>query len=359
MSSIYGILQVGRSALLAQQKGIAVTGENIANVSTEGYSRRRLNLTEGASVTTPNGSVSSGVVAKSVERVYDSFLGAQINQQEQELGRWQAQKDALDMAEVWFNEANGEGLSETLFEFWSAWDDLANDPSGYVERSSLLSKSENLADQLQSVYDALSPKPSPLDDEVGDAVNRINTLAAEIADFNQQIVKVEMSGSNANQQRDSRDQALEELSSLIDLNTFEQDDGSVTVKLGDGKSLVEGNTRHELTTLYNDDDHKDIAWAESAAASISDTISGGRLKGLLEIRDEILPGYMESLETLSETLKWQINALHSDGFGLDGSTGVDFFCGKSLKRQFRRQCQNRVGYGQDCRLPDLRRSSGR
>ena len=358
MSSIYGILQVGKSALLAQQKGIAVTGENIANVSTEGYTRRTLNLTEGVSITTANGSISTGVVAESVERVYDSFLGAQINQQEQELGRWQAQKDALDMAEVWFNEADGEGLSETLSEFWSAWEDLANDASGYVERASLLSISEELADQLQSVYDSLSPTPSPLDDQVEDAVSQINTLASEIADLNEQIVKVEMSGSNANAQRDSRDQALEELSSLIDIDTFEQEDGSVTVKLGDGKSLVEGITQHELTTVNNDDGHKDVAWAISPTASISDSISGGTLKGLIEARDEIIPGYMERLEILSETLKSQINA-PSFGWVRTGRLyGGQFFHGKSLKRQFRRKFQNCVGYGQNCRRRDLRRPSG-
>ncbi len=327
MSSIYGILQAGKSAVLAQQKGIEVTGQNIANVNTPGYARRRLNLTQGIAVSTSAGPVGTGVIAKGVERIYDRFLGTQINQEEQELGRWEARRNALDMAEIRLNEAGGEGVSEALGEFWNAWQDLANDPSGYVQRVSLLGKGEDLANKLQSVYDALSPVPSPWDDQVEDAVSQINLLASKIADLNQKIVQVETSGHNANEQRDARDLALKELSELIDINTFEQENGSINVKLGDGKSLVDGAHLRELTTMYNAAGQKDLAWSDSPAASISHGISSGALKGLFETRDEIVPGYMSRLETLAGTLKAQINALHSDGFGLKGSTGVDFFTG--------------------------------
>lgn len=330
MSSIYGILQTGKSAVLAQQKGIEVTGQNISNVNTPGYTRRRLNLTQGIAISSSAG----GVIAKGVERVYDRFLGAQINQEEQEMGRWEARRDALDMTEIRFNDAAGGGLSEALGEFWNAWQDLANDPSGYVQRVSLLGKGEDLADKLQSVHDTLSPIPSPWDDQVADAIAQINLKSSKIADLNQKIVQVETSGDNANEQRDARDLALKELSSLIDINTFEQEDGTLNVKLGDGKSLVDGVHGRELTTMNNDAGHKDVCWSDAPAASISDSISSGALKGIIETRDEIVPGYVRSLETLAGTIKAQINALHSDGFGLAGSTGVDFFTGNLSSGDF-------------------------
>ena len=334
MSSIYGILQTGKSAVLAQQKGIEVTGQNIANVNTPGYTRRRLNLTQGMAIASSAGQIGTGVVAKGIERVYDSFLGAQINQEEQELGRWEARRDALYLAEIQFNEADGGGLSEALGKFWNAWQDLANDPSGYVERVSLVGKGEDLANKLQSVYDALSPVPSPWDAQVTDAVSQINLRAAKIADLNQKIVQVETSGDNANEQRDARDLALKELSSLIDIDTFEQENGTICIKLGDGKSLVDGVHMRELGTLNNRDGHKEVCWADSPTASISDSISGGALKGLMETRDEIVPGYMSRLETLAGTVKAQVNAIHSAGYGLAGSTGVNFFTGSLSSGNF-------------------------
>ncbi|OQY45217.1 MAG: flagellar hook-associated protein FlgK [Desulfobacteraceae bacterium 4572_87] len=292
MSSIYGILQMGKSAVLAQQKGIEVTGQNLSNVNTPGYTRRRLNLTQGIAISSSAGPMGSGVIAKGVERVYDRFLGAQINQEEQEMGRWEARRDALDMTEIRFNDAVGGGLSEALGEYWNAWQDLANDPSGYVQRVSLLGKGEDLADKLQSVHDTLSPIPSPWDDQVEDAVAQINLKSSKIADLNQKIVQVETSGDNANEQRDARDLALKELSSLIDINTFEQEDGTLTVKLGDGKSLVDGVHGRELTTMNNGAGHKDVSWADLPTTSINSSISAGALKGLIEVRDEIIPGYM-------------------------------------------------------------------
>ncbi len=327
MSSIYGVLQAGKSAVLAQQKGIEVTGQNIANVNTPGYTRRRLNLTQGISISSSAGPIGSGVIAKGVERLYDRFLGAQINQEEQELGRWQARKDALDMTEIRFNDAGGNGLSEALSAFFNAWQDLANEPSGYVQRVSLLGKGEDLANKMQSVYDTLSPVPSPWDEQVEDAVHQINLKAAKIADLNEKIVQVETSGDSANEQRDSRDLALKELSALVDITAFEQENGTLTIKLGDGKSLVEGVGMRSLTTLDNNDGHKEVSWADSPAASISESISSGTLKGVIETRDEIVPGYMSSLETLSSSIKAQVNALHSAGYGLSGSTGVGFFTG--------------------------------
>jgi flagellar hook-associated protein 1 FlgK len=334
MSSIFGILQAGKSAVLAQQKGLEVTGQNISNVNTPGYTRRRLNLTQGIPIASSAGPMGTGVIAKGVERVYDGFLGAQINQEEQEMGRWEARKDALDMTEIRFSDAVGGGLSKAMGEFWNAWQDLANDPSGYVQRVTLLGKGEDLAHQFQSVYDALSPIPSPFDDRVEDAVTRINLQAAKIADLNQKIVQVETSGDNANEQRDSRDMALKELSSLIDINTFEQENGTMTIKLGDGKSLVDGVHKRELTTMDNAAGHKEVCWTDSPSASINDSISSGALKGLIETRDEIVPGYMSSLESLAGAIKAQINDLHADGFGLAGSTGVDFFTGSLSSGKF-------------------------
>ena len=149
MSGISGILYTGVQSLLAQQRGIEVAGHNIANVNTPGYSRQTVNLQTTMPVATSQGMIGTGVTARDSQRVYDRFVGLQIENANEEMGRWDAQKTALERVEVIFNESSGTGLSETMSEFWNAWQDLTNNPSGNVEREALLGKSEALAFQFQ------------------------------------------------------------------------------------------------------------------------------------------------------------------------------------------------------------------
>ena len=134
MTGIYGVLNLAGNALLTQQKAINVTGNNIANVNTPGYSRQKLMLENKTPMQSSVGPMGNGVEAVSVERVYDRFLGVQINSENETLGRWEAQKNGLELAEVIFDESGEFGLSQSLSQFWGAWQDLTNDPSGYNER---------------------------------------------------------------------------------------------------------------------------------------------------------------------------------------------------------------------------------
>ena len=334
MSSVFGILHTGRSAILAQQKGIEVTGQNIANVNTPGYTRQRLNLVTGIPIPSSAGPIGTGVEAKEVEKIYDRFLGTQINNEMQDLGKWEAQKEALEMTEIVFNEASGRGLNQAMSEFWNAWQDLANDPSGHVQRMTLLGKSENLAYQFQQVYDALSPMFSPLDARIEEAVDAINLNAAHIADLNQKIVAMEASGDNANEYRDERHMAVNEISSLIDVTVFEREDGSVTLKLGDGNNLVDASNSSDLKVIPNESGHNDVFWATAPNADLNDHISSGKIKGFMDARDVIIPEYMTRLENLADAIMTEVNEIHENSFGLDGLSGRQFFEGSLTNGNF-------------------------
>ncbi|MBW2656469.1 MAG: flagellar hook-associated protein FlgK, partial [Deltaproteobacteria bacterium] len=134
MTGIYGVLNLAGNALLTQQKAISVTGNNIANVNTPGYSRQKLMLENKTPVQSSVGPMGTGVEAVSVERVYDRFLGVQINSESESLGRWETRKDGLELAEVIFDESGDFGLNKSLGDFWGAWQNLTNNPSGYNER---------------------------------------------------------------------------------------------------------------------------------------------------------------------------------------------------------------------------------
>lgn len=303
MSGIYGVLQTGMRSLLAQQKGIEVTGHNIANVNTPGYSRQTVNLQTTPPVLGSQGMIGTGVTAGESQRVYDSFLGVQIENEKEEQGRWDAQKTALERVEIIFNESSDSGLNETMGEFWNAWQDLVNNPSGSVERMALLGNSETLAFEFQNTYNNFSPLQGDLDISIAATVDEINLKAAEIADLNQKIIEAEGGGAHANDFRDARDLAVKDLSLMIGVTTYEESSGSVNVSLNDGSNLVNGSITSTLSTMVSDSGHKDVVWASDPTVSINSTISGGKLKGWIEVRDVIIPEYKGNMEDLVNGIK--------------------------------------------------------
>ncbi|MGD8764175.1 MAG: flagellar hook-associated protein FlgK [Desulfobacteraceae bacterium] len=330
MSSIFGILDMAGTALLTHQEAINVTGNNIANVNTPGYSRQRLILSPRVTSNSALGLIGNGVEGEGIERIYDRFVGVQINNENQSLGRWEAQKQILESIEVIFDESSGMGLSEAMNEFWNAWQDLSMNPSGQIEREVLISISENLTAIFNQKHADLESSQQGLDANIEGAVEEVNRLVAQIADLNQKIIDIELNGASANEYRDQRDLALKELSELIDISTFEDANGAVKVTLNGGLTLVDGISHRSLSTQINPATGLlDVLWvgSDGSTMDITSSISGGKLLGWLEVRDVAIPDYLTRLNDLASTLMQEVNALHSAGFGLDESTGYDFFTG--------------------------------
>ena len=329
MTDIYAVMNMAGSALLTQQRAINVTGNNIANVNTPGYSRQKLLLETRTPVQTAYGLMGYGVESVGVERVYDRFLGVQISAESETLGRYDARRNSLKLPEVIFNESGEFGLSQSLNKFFTSWQDLSNEPSGYNERVILKAESQVMTDTVNRLYADLMKAQSGLDGSIEGGVDEINRLAQQIAALNQKVMEVEASGQTANDYRDQRDLAITELAELIDINAFEDAAGRVTVSVGNGQTLVEGNSFRSLTTQVNGFGLKDVAWVDEDGATVNITanISNGKLAGWLETRDVDIRGYMRQLDLLAETLTERVNTLHQSGWGLDGSTGTDFFNG--------------------------------
>jgi flagellar hook-associated protein 1 FlgK len=331
MTDLYGILNVAKGALHTKQRAIDVTAHNIANVNTPGYSRQRVNMTTTHPLSSEPGQLGTGVQAAEIQRMYDSFLGIQINTETQSLGKWEAEKDALQQVEMIFDESSGYGLSQALNEFWNAWQDLVNEPSGPTERAVLLAKSETLTTIFNKVSADLKQIQKDMDARIQGSVQEINGIAGRIADLNQQIVQIEAGGQNANDLRDERDLLLTELSSMVDISTSEGSDGKVTVLLGGGRPLVQNETTWDLSNEANASGHQDILWLDGFGGSvnITETISDGALKGCIQVRDVSVPSYSSRLDAIAAGIIQEVNNLHSSGFGLDGTTGNDFFIGTS------------------------------
>ena len=329
MTHLFGVLSTATSALLTQQRAINVTGNNIANVNTPGYSRQRLNLETGLPTQTGLGMMSYGVTSTDVERVYDRFLGVQLNNENANLGRWEAQKGMLDRVEVVFDESAGYGLNQALSDFWNSWQGLSLNPEGQTERSVAAATSQGLADAIRQKYDDLEQVQEDIDTAVEGDVEAVNRLAAQIADLNQKIARTEIGGTNANDYRDRRDLALKQLAEIIDIQSFEDAGGQVVVSVGAGRPLVESGNTWQLSTQTNAEGHSDIFWPDvnGGLVNLSGAIGGGRIGGWLQTRDTKIAGYQDDLDALAQGLISEVNSLHSAGYGLDGTTGTDLFTG--------------------------------
>ncbi len=331
MTDIYGIISIGSKALLAQQKGIYVTGNNIANVNTPGYTRQRVNLSSDVPVNSGIGPVGTGVQALGIERIYQRFLGVQINNETQTRGNWEARRDVAERIEMIFDESNGYGLNQAMYEFWTAWQDLSNNPSGPVERTVLIAKSQIMAETFSKNYQDLQTIQQDIDTLIEGTIDEVNLLSEQIARLNEKIIQMEAGGSTANDYRDQRELLLNELSNLIDIDTFENTAGGVTVSVGSGQPLVEGTFGYGLSTEMNAFGHLNVTWVDAVnnEVDITDSISDGRIKGLLDVRDLDIRNHMNRLDNLAQSIMDQVNSLHAGGYGLDGSTGNDYFVGEA------------------------------
>ena len=329
MANIYGLLNIGESALLTQQRAIDITGNNIANVNTPGYSRQRLIIKQNSPIRADNMTISTGVTSdQKIQRFYDQFITAQLNGETESLGRWDAQKQALEKVELMFDESGGNGLGTALDDFFNAWQDLSNNPSGVAERTSLVSAGQYLASTFNETYNNLSSLREDIDTHVVNVVSDVNDMAARIAELNRKVTQVEVNGYNANDYRDERDQLVRDLSEQIDIQSFEDDDGNINVMVGNGKPLVDGVNTWQLTTADNSG-VQDVMWQASDGTTVDITaqIPSGELKGWIESRDTLISDYMTQLDTLADGTRTGVNGLHTTGFDLNGAAGVDFFTG--------------------------------
>lgn len=330
MPNLYGLLNIGQSSLLTQQKAIDITGNNIANVNTPGYSRQRLVINQSNPVRVNNLTMSTGVTSDpGIQRFYDQFLGDQLSSENESLGRWEAQKEALEKVELMFDDTEGYGISNAMNEFWNAWQDLSNNPSGVAERTTLLSAGQHLASVFNQTYANIGNLQGDIDTHVDNIVDDINAMADKIAALNQKIVQAELDGHNANNYRDERDQLVFELSKMIDINGFEDGDGHLNIDVGNGKPLVQGGSTWDLTTQTSAG-VQNVFWQNSdgsTAVDITSNISGGELKGWIEARDGFLNDYMTRLNDLAIQMRDDINGVHTGGFDLNGVGGQDFFTG--------------------------------
>ena len=247
---LYGLLNIGQSALNASQAWISVTGNNLANADTEGYSRQYVDQRDAGGLTAKPGAQGLGVNAQQIMRFFDSFLERSYVRQATNSARWDEQDTIMTSLENIFNESNRAGLSSSLNKFFTAWQDLALRPEDAATRESLLSSADNLSDMFGSTMDGIKAIQKEMDVSIGQTVDRVNDISKAIADLNRQITSNTVDGvSNPNSLLDKRDQLVRELASLADVETIDNGKGNFRVQLSNGQPLVDGQNSYELKIM--------------------------------------------------------------------------------------------------------------
>lgn len=344
--SLNSVMQIGLSGLSAYGAASEVTGENVANVNTPGYSRQRV-LLETAPTTTSNGfALGSGVRIASVERYYDGLLQRQLITAQSTQGNDTTRSNVLQQIEPTFNEVAQDGLGAAISNFFGSWQDLTLNPAGFAERQTVLSRAQILVDNFHSISTNLENTVTTQDNSLVPLTVDISERLKNIAQLNGQIKIIQSVSGNANELKDQRDQLIRDLSTKMGITTSEPSppDGTVNLTAAGGQALVNGDqyatmyTDNASGTTSNDIYLTSVGHPPPAANVVSDTkitaTAGGANNGLgelgarLALRDTVIPGYLAKVDELARTIVTTVNTLHSGGYTLAATpndTGVNFF----------------------------------
>jgi flagellar hook-associated protein 1 len=327
MPTLSDILNTGSHSLRVQQLAMQIVGQNTANVDTEGYTRRRLELTTAPpSVSSNMWDTNGGVDVLGLGRVRDRLIDEQIRSSSTGLGYWTQKDDTLGRVEEIFSEMGGSAISDQLQQFWSAWQDLSNNPEDTAPRLAVVEKAQALASGVRRAYGALAEKRQQVDGQIVDDVNEANTLTEHIAKLNVQIVRAETSGQEASDLRDQRDLAIDRLSQLLNIKVQEGGNGSVNI-YNSGQILVQSDRSFNLTVNTVNRNNMPTTVITYGDSGRPVTLEGGEIKAFVDMRDEDIGSVMSDLNAFAQTLAQRVNSVHRTGYGVAGSNGFDFFAG--------------------------------
>lgn len=326
-----GVLNIGLSGLNAAQAGLITTSHNISNAGTAGYTRQRTVQEAQQPYFSGGGFMGTGVAITTTTRQADQFVNKQLlNAQttSSELDTYQTQISQLDdlLADP---EA---GLSPALQGFFKAVQDLAANPTSAAARQSTISAGESLSSRFQLLDGRMNEIRGDINSQITGNVTSINAYAKNIADINGRIQIAEAAGPGqpANDLRDQRDQLISELNQMVKVNTVDQADGSVSVFIGNGQSLVIGNDPYKLAAMPDPTDPQRLTVGQVLASGGNVVLpesmfTGGKLGGLLSFRSDTLDSAQTSLGQIALDLAGAFNDQHRLGQTSSGTAGGDFF----------------------------------
>jgi flagellar hook-associated protein 1 len=328
MPGIYSMMDISRWALHAHTRALDTVSHNVANVNTAGYSRQETVLSTRGAQWTAEGWYGTGVKVANVIQHVDKQLQAQLTDKASQLGYFDAYLAQLGGLEALDNEAGDSSVGQALTDFFNSWQELSLNPESTAVRQTVLETTQNLTSRLNSINTDLQQMERNLDGYLGSAVTEVNQICRSIAELNSKIIATETLGQTANDFRDQRQSQLDALAGKLNIQWFEDANGSVSVFTGQGAVLVQENyprsgdadpLSYQSVAGYAD---KQVVWSGTGMVLDSGQINGGEMGAWLRTRDVDLQGMQDFLDDLSHNLVWQVNQQHSQGVGQTMFTDV-------------------------------------
>ena len=323
------LLGISITGLRVSQQALSTTGHNIANAGVDGYSRQRVDAATNPATLQGAGYVGNGVSVEAIERIADDFVANQLRLDTalfNDLDIYHgniAQLDSL-LADP------STGLSNAMDSFFASMQNGTDDPTSIPARQLILSEAENLSDRFNTLYSRFESINEGVDTSIKSAVAQINALSSNIAELNRKVSEAlgEGNDSSPNDLLDQRDEALRELSKLVEIQTFDQGFGEINVVIAGGQNLVIGNESRELLLTISDQDpaKQDVVFQDGTSQiNVTSLVNGGELGGLLRFQNSIMDEAYNELGRIAIALADTMNEVHTQGITLNNEFGGNFF----------------------------------
>ncbi len=336
MASTFFGLGIAKSGLFVSQRALNVVSHNVANANTPGYSRQRLD----SRATSPEflpavaGALGTGVDSEAVKQIRDAFLDFKVRTEMTTQGEWEFKKELLGTIETIFNEPSDSGLRSIMDMFFQSVHELNKNPESLTARALVRQRAVALSQNIGGMYGNLVKLQKDIDFQLQTVTSQVNGYAEQIRDLNRVVYLAELDGSKANDIRDQRNLVIDQLSKLVNVDYFEDNQGRFSVLIS-GKPIVSHYNIDKITLTerlnkkHPDDAFKlyDAGWESGSTFRVT----SGEMKAIFDMRDGIdaeskgIPYYVEKLNEFTDRFFTEVNRIHMGGYDLDGKPGLMMF----------------------------------
>jgi flagellar hook-associated protein 1 FlgK len=321
------LLNIGLSGLAANKTSLAVTGHNIVNVNTPGFSRQETIQATRTPQFSGAGYIGSGTTLTDVRRIYNDFLNTQVRSSTALNSDTKAYLSQINQLDSLLAGSN-TGVTPGMQKLFAALQTAAEDPANVPARQLVLSEAEGLAKRFNNIYDRLYEQNAFINKQLSAVTDQVNQLATSIAGYNDAIAVASSNGQAPNDLLDAREEAVRKLSEFVGVTVVPQDDNTYNLFIGSGQPLVVGKNaaRLEVTPGQSDPLRSEIQFVSgNSRQNVSSLITGGEMGGLLRYRQDVLDTSMNAIGRLSLSIADQMNRQLGQGLDLNGQFGNELF----------------------------------
>lgn len=334
MSKIHSMMDIGKRSMMNSQTALQTSGHNIASKDVEGFSRQRVEIQTNVPIGSGKLRYGMGSKAAAVTRVNNPYLEKQLGKERSLSGFYDGKAEAMSRVEQVYNEQLNKGLNSFMGDFFNSMQEMANNPESLATRTQVKETADSLVKDFKRVHTQLNEISRDLDQQIVSQIAEVNEMAKEVATLNEKVQQVELSGGHANDERDRRELLVKQIGERVNIKWAEGQDSTVTITVGNSALLVAGYDAKKIEvngtpeTETKGEGNVDLFYLNSDRATpvkITEQINGGKIGGLLEVRDKVITEALADVDKMAYTLAANVNDVHREGYSVYNRTGRDFF----------------------------------